>query len=156
MFASKVMKIATSLCALVSMILWAITARADLAQKRGEEMLAALQAGKFDKAEVHFDGVMRAALPPAKLGAVWTQFTDQNGSLQSFKLAEQREIGGHQIRIFNLEFEHGSTLAAQISINSLSHEISGLYFSQPPPKPLSTTEPKRADDRVNEMLDKLR
>jgi dienelactone hydrolase len=156
MFASKVMKIAISLCALVSLTLWAITARADLAQKRGEEMLAALQAGKFDKAEVHFDGVMRAALPPAKLGAVWTQFTDQNGSLQSFKLAEQREIGGHQIRIFNLEFERGSTLAAQISINSLSHEISGLYFSQPPPKPLSATESKRADNRVSEMLEKLR
>jgi hypothetical protein len=110
-------------------------ARADIADQRTTELLQALQAGKFDEAEAHFDVRMRGGLPPDKLESVWNQLIARYGPLKSFEISQRTSTNGVDVRIADLHFERASGLSAQIAIDSAGR-VAGLFFV-----PSKTAEP---------------
>lgn len=143
-----------AMAALVCVAL-ATVARADIADQRTTDLLTALQAGKFAEAEAHFDATMQAGLPPEKLESVWEQLTSEAGPLKSFEITGRTSVGGADVRIADLQFEHASGLTAQVAINS-SGQIAGLFFKPAEAQKPSTETEKLADDHVNQMLEALR
>src|SRR5580698_7526139 len=120
---------------LVSLMCGAKVARADVADQRTTELLQALQAGKFDEAEAHFDVRMKGGLPPDKLASVWNQLTANYGPLKSFEISQRTSTNGIDVRIADLHFERASGLSAQVAIDSAGR-VAGLFFV-----PSKTAEP---------------
>ncbi len=130
-------------------------ARADIADQRAIDLLTALQAGKFSDAETHFDATAKAAIPPEKLESVWKQLTSELGALKSFEITGRSSMGGADVRIADLRFEHASGWTAQVAVNS-SGRISGLWFAPAKAEKPSADAQKLADDQVNRMLEAIR
>lgn len=130
-------------------------ARAEFAEQRTTELLTALQAGKFNDAEAHFDATMKAGLPPERLESVWKQITSQTGALKSFEIAERTSASGVDVRIVDLHFERPPGLTAQVAVNSAGM-VSGLFFRPATAEQAAPNSQKLADDRVNQMLMAIR
>ncbi len=107
----------------------AATGTADL---RCNDLLAALRDGKYGQATSHFSDRMKAALGPDKLADVWQQETSIHGKLIDWKIVQNQTFGRNEVVIATLNFERPSGLAAQVSVDGETGEISGLYFIKAP------------------------
>ncbi len=105
------------------------TAMADL---RCNDLLAALRDGKYGEATSHFSSRMKAAMGPGQLADVWRQETSIHGKLIDWKIVQHQTFGRSELVIAALNFERPSGLAAQVSVDGETGEISGLYFIKAP------------------------
>lgn len=94
---------------------------------RGEHLLTALRAGDLQGATSHFDARMRSALPPERLGSVWSQLGSQVGELRSWMLTERTHRDGREIRVYRLDFSRG-VLRGVVSVDPGTLEVTGLRF----------------------------
>ncbi|MGC1342265.1 MAG: hypothetical protein WA854_08060 [Candidatus Binataceae bacterium] len=123
---------------------------ADLADQRTTEILTALEANDYSAAQRHCSAQVRAGFP--QVIRAWQQVTDTYGKLESFEITGRTSVNGMDVRTANLNFEHPSGLAAQVSINA-DGNIAGMFFVAAVGSPHGS---RTADERVTELLEALR
>ena len=95
-------------------------------------MLDQLDAGDYAGAEARFDAAMAAAVPSAKLQALWQSLPDQVGA-PSGRGAPRVSVGnGLQVVEIPLHYEQGELLA-QVAINT-DGRIAGFFIKPAPPR----------------------
>jgi uncharacterized protein len=100
-----------------------------------EVLLVALRAREYATAVSLFDATMKAALPEAKLEAVWVQQARTLGPLRSWAAIKRAEYQGKDLCTAVLQFERGQ-LQASIAIDPQSQQIAGFFLRPvPPPSP---------------------
>ena len=107
--------------------------------ERGDELLKKLQGNDFEGVISQSEAAVRAALPPEKLKAVWSQLTSQLGALQSWSAIDRTEKQGKDVRIYSMKFERGQ-LNGVVAIDPTTLLLVGLHFSPAAPR---TKEPRR-------------
>jgi alpha-beta hydrolase superfamily lysophospholipase len=112
------------------------------AEARG--FIAALARADFAGAAAPFDTRMQAALPPAKLQALWASLQAQAGPFRQAAGTRTEQAGEFSVVFVTCEFTH-ATLDAKVVFNQ-ERRISGLFFvparTPAPPAPANVTPPK--------------
>jgi len=84
--------------------------------------------GDFATAAEHFDGEMRAGLPPEKLKEVWRTVTARYGAYRKPISAQTGRAAGFDIAVVKCEFEKGEVYV-RLTFSS-EKQVSGLFFDQ--------------------------
>jgi hypothetical protein len=88
-----------------------------------------LAAGDAAGASVNFDEKMKAALPPEKLGAVWTQLQAGAGAFAAVDDVKVTRAGGHHTALVTCRFGKAPLVAKVIF--DLKGLVAGLFFVPP-------------------------
>lgn len=82
--------------------------------------------GRFAKATEHYDPTMRAALPAAKLEAIWSQLEEKHGALSSFGKPRTGQVGTYELVYVPVVFER-DRLDVKVVFDQ-KDRIAGLFF----------------------------
>ncbi|MGH9533881.1 MAG: alpha/beta fold hydrolase [Terriglobales bacterium] len=100
------------------------------AARLARQATADLAAGHYAAVEAHFVSAMKAALPTAKLAALWTSLTTQFGAFQRITGVKSTTMGGDHNEDVGVAFAH-KTIGLKWSINPQG-QIVGLHGAAPP------------------------
>lgn len=93
-----------------------------------DAFFSALRDGDFAKAAAPFDEVMRQALSPAQLEAVWRSQTGALGALESWETTQRTRVGDDKdVSDVALRFERGE-LRALLTVDVVTRQLAGLFF----------------------------
>lgn len=109
-----------------------------------QTFFGALQTNDFAKASTHFDAVVKNALPPEKLEALWKGQLAQHGALKGWEIAQRAPTDGKELRVLALHFERGELLGL-LAIAPDSHLVAG-FFLKPAPTKVTRVAPYVASD----------
>lgn len=106
-------------------------------------LIEATSQGKLDVAVRDFGKDMRAALPPASLGAVWRQLEGKAGRLKTIHEVELHPASGAWASLATAELERESIVVKVVY--DARNEIVGLFFE---PLPAAWSPPPYASSRA--------
>ena len=92
----------------------------------GQQVIAELLAGQFDKVEAMYNAQMAAALPPGRIAAVWSGLIQQTGPFDSITDATTTKAQGHDVAVLTCKFKNAS-LDALIAFEP-GGKMAGLLF----------------------------
>ncbi len=92
----------------------------------GKALTLDLASRQFDKVAARFDERVAAAIPPAKLSAVWDGLLGQVGAFRAISGARVEEQQGYRLVFVTCEFER-ATLDVKITFDSTSR-VTGLFI----------------------------
>lgn len=96
--------------------------------QRCRDFMAALAVDDMAEAERDFDAKMRAAEPPALLGAHWHSVVSKHGPLAAWRVL--RRDGRYGKDRFTLELEFASGTAYALVVFERDGQLVGLFFSE--------------------------
>ncbi len=102
-------------------------------------LLDQLDAGQYEAAEASFSPQMKAAVPAAKLKAVWESLPAQMGAAGKRGAAETSQADGFRIVVVPLEYAHGGLLA-RVVLDQDDRIAGFLVQPAPPPPPPPVTD----------------
>ena len=95
-----------------------------------DQLLAALKANDFNRAERDFSSMMKDKLPPGKLAQVWAETTGPLGGLEIWKLADSQRHGGLEARNYDASFTRGR-MRVLVGVDLVNDQVVGLWFLDP-------------------------
>lgn len=108
------------------------------------EWIGLLTGGAFDEAGARVDPAVPAgALGPAQLRTIWSQVSDQLGTLRGLEPGVVREEGEYHLVDLSATFENQSLVLRVVLSDSLL--VSGFFLRQPEPPPYDPPAYVRAD-----------
>lgn len=113
-------------------------------------LLANFVAGDYEAASKDFNGIMRAALPPARLEAFAGTLNQQVGKFKAVREVKTGTEQGYQVVILVSEFER-ATLDVRVVLDG-DGKVAGLFFKPPGDTPRKAAESRFLDYKTQTRL----